>query len=174
MEQNELKYPIKYGIMPIMEQIGWSPGVCELEREYGVVAYIVSKCYLVGEHKVYLSDGNTKIKYEVVFPYRRNEFVYDQFKRVFPEYNFNAKCINSFKVNELFDSFEEASTLAAKMNETLVGREIQVLSFDENIKEKIQIIRDKHQKTLDKYKEIEEMIEQTTEDMKVNSSNKKR
>lgn len=175
MEQNELKYPIKYGIMPIMEQIGWSPWVSELEREYGVVAYIVSKCYLVGEHKEYLSDGTIKINYEVVFPYRKdNSPYYDHFKRVTPEYDFNFQCSNSHKASELFDNFEEAQVVAAKMNEALVSREIQVLVFDKNIKEKIQVIKEKYQKTLDKYKATEDMIEQTTEDMIINSSNKKR
>ena len=31
--KKELKYPIKYAVMPIEEQIGWYPGLNELERE---------------------------------------------------------------------------------------------------------------------------------------------
>ena len=44
-------YPIKYAVMPIVEQTGWYPGLNELAREYGVVCYIVSKCYVVGREE---------------------------------------------------------------------------------------------------------------------------
>ena len=60
--KKEVKYPIKYAVMPIEEQIGWYPGLNELEREYSVVANIVSKCYVIREDKEYLQDGTLKIK----------------------------------------------------------------------------------------------------------------
>lgn len=49
MKQN--KYPITYAVMPITEQVDWYPGLNELEREYGTVAYIISKCYLISEKR---------------------------------------------------------------------------------------------------------------------------
>ena len=36
-------YPVKYAAMPIIEQVGWSQGLNELERNYDVICYIVSK-----------------------------------------------------------------------------------------------------------------------------------
>lgn len=62
-------YPIKYALMPIIEQTGWTHGMHELEREYGVVCYIISKCYVIKETKKYNINGTTDIKYQVVFPY---------------------------------------------------------------------------------------------------------
>ena len=50
-------YPIKYAAMPIYEQTGWTHGLNALERNYDVVAYIVSKCYLISERKEYERNG---------------------------------------------------------------------------------------------------------------------
>ena len=57
-------YPIKYAAMPIIEQTGWYPGLHELEREYGIVCYIVSKCYVVGREEKYNRYGNTICEYK--------------------------------------------------------------------------------------------------------------
>ena len=43
----EKQYPIKYALMPVIDQIGWEYG----ERKYDIVTNIVSKCYVVEEHK---------------------------------------------------------------------------------------------------------------------------
>ena len=45
----ELNYPVKYALMPVREQVG---------REYEIVMYIVSKCYLISEKKIKKSEKN--------------------------------------------------------------------------------------------------------------------
>lgn len=45
-------FPIKYSVMPIISQTGWINGVNQLEREYGIIAYIACKCYLINEQKI--------------------------------------------------------------------------------------------------------------------------
>lgn len=48
-------YPVKYAIMPIQN--------CDDK----IMAYIVSKCYIISEEKNYSFDGNFKTSYNVFF-----------------------------------------------------------------------------------------------------------
>ncbi len=163
IDKENLKYPIKYAVMPIKEQVGWSHGLNELEPEYGVVANIVSKCYVIGERKNYFSDGTFEIKYEVVFLYnKRNANYYEEFKATIPEFIVASECINSIFVNQVFNSFEEALTAASKSNDEVLHQKLIKVYLDKDFKTKIEAIEKEHQNTLDKYKKIEEMIQQKT------------
>lgn len=158
-----LKYPIKYTVMPIEQQISWSPGLNELKREYEVVVHIVSKCYVIGERKEYDKDGNLKIKYEVVFPYSKEEFeYYGQFRPSVPEYNIYSQCINSVFVEQLFNHFEEALVVAEKANNTILAEQKYYASCD-----RFEAIKQKYLKILSKYKMIEEKIEKETQHFQV-------
>ena len=118
---DELKYPILYGIMPIYEQIGWTCGLHELEREYDIVAYIVSKCYVVSERIEYKRDGSYKKSYEVVFVFQ-NSGQFDELERKIPEYNFYGQCNNSLVIDELFDNYEKAVDKTNEMNDVLLHK----------------------------------------------------
>ncbi len=168
LDKKDLKYPIKYAVMPIKEQIGWSNGLNELEREYGVVANIVSKCYVIGEQKKYSSDGTIEIKYEVVFLYNKQyTSYYDKFKPSIPEFNIWSQCTNSIFVNQLFNSFEEALIVAKQFNDEIVHHKIMFLHFDKDFQSKVEKIKTEHQETLDKYKKIEEEIQQETNNVEI-------
>ena len=52
-----LKYPIKYAVMPVIRQVGWTNGLHQMEREYDVVVHIVSKAYVTSKTIKYHSDG---------------------------------------------------------------------------------------------------------------------
>ncbi len=163
VDKKDLKYPIKYAVMPIEEQIGWCNGLHELEREYGVVANIVSKCYVIGERKKYSSDGTIEIKYEVVFLYnKQNTSYYNEFEPSIPEFNIWSQCTNSVFVNQLFNSFEEALIVANQSNDKIVHHKI-MFDFQNEAKK----IKTEHQETLDKYKKIEETIQQETNNVEI-------
>ena len=101
----KINYPVKYAAMPIIEQVGWSHGLHELEREYDVVCYIVSKCHLINELVQYKEDGRSVKQYEIVFPYQPCEF--NRWKRVTPTYNLiHGYCTNGNKVDKIFDTCE--------------------------------------------------------------------
>lgn len=100
----ELKYPVKYAIMPVLGQVGWTVGLHQMERQYDVVAYIVSKAYITSETIKYYSDGSRKILYNVVFPYNDNNLD----TKILPKYNINGDCTNSVEVSNVFDTYEEA------------------------------------------------------------------
>lgn len=161
--EEHVNYPIKYAVMPIVEQVGWSIGLNQLERDYDVVTYIVSKCYVVGEQKLNFSDGTSKMSYEVVFPYQ-NEYM----DRQLPEFNiFSQKCTNSTFVNQCFDSFDVALEVANKLNNDILHHEIGCLSFDNNFDTSLEILKRKHQERLDKYKRLESEIQRYTASMEI-------
>lgn len=160
-----LKYPIKYAVMEMEEQIGWYPGLNELEREYGVVANIVSKCYVIRSQTEYLNDGRSKTKYDVVFPYSNGK---DHL--VIPEYSFYETCINATTVDQLFDSFESAKAVADNKNNELINKKIGCLSFYKDLKKKLDALRTEHQEKLNRYQKIEDAVEQETSDMKISKA----
>lgn len=166
-EKKELQYPVQYAVMPVEEQISYSPWLNELRPGCVVVANIVSKCYVIGERKEY-SNGKTKIKYEVVFPYTKKEpYYYSKFEPTVPEYNLYSACTNSIFVDQLFSSFEEAFIAADQSNSKILYHEIGYLPFDENFKKNVEIIKSTYQEILNKYKKVEDTIKAKTNNMKI-------
>ena len=165
----KINYPIKYAAMPIIEQVGWSHGLHELEREYDVVCYIVSKCYLISDLTKYTEDGRSVKEYEVVFPYQPSEF--SRWKRVIPSYNLiHRHCINANKVDKLFDTYEEALVFVSSKNEELCEKTYIYLPYSENYLEKIQEKKDKFNTKLDECKLLEQQILLHTNDMEIGKS----
>ena len=108
-DELQLDFPIQYAILPIKEQ-----GDCCV-TSFGIVAYIVSKCYCVGEKIQNFSDGSVEHQYEVVFPYRDGDLEEKQI----PTYG-NDKYTNSTFVSQVFDVFEEAKAYADVLNRELL------------------------------------------------------
>lgn len=160
-------YPIKYTAMPIIEQTGWNSGLNELEREYGVVCYIVSKCYVVGREEKYNRYGNTECKYKVVFPYEKDN-LHRCLSRVEPDYDFYGRCSNSINVDKVFDSFEEAREDAKKKNEKIIKKKISFLHCDDNFLENVSLLRKEQEEKVNKYRKIERMMEKNSSDLVVN------
>ena len=157
-------YPVKYASMPIIEQIGWDVGLNELERSYGVVCYIVSKCYVLSDKTKYKENGKSVKEYEVVFPYQ-NEKHYS-WKRVMPEFNLiNYTCTNSNLVDKVFDNYEEALEFTTEKNKKICDETLSYLPYTENSTEqaskKIEEFNDK----LSKYKMLEQQILINTSDL---------
>ena len=161
----KINYPIKYAAMPIIEQVGWSHGLHELEREYDVVCYIVSKCYLISDLTKYTEDGRNVKQFEVVFPYQPGEF--SRWKRVVPTYNACGYPIDSNKVDVIFDSYEEALKYATEKNEKLCEKSWIYLRCTKDIMEKIQEKKDEFDSKLAEYKVLEEQILANTYDMEI-------
>jgi len=157
-------YPIVYAVIPMIEQVGWSHGLNELEREYGTVCYIVSKCYLVGEEKKYKQNGEAVIKYKVVPPYLKN-FDLGGWSRTEPCYNGSGECYDCFYVNDIFNNFEEATAKKNKMNDILFHENYFNLS-------KIDEERKKFDKTLNFYNGLEVEIEKNLTNLQINIKNK--
>ena len=161
-------YPIKYAVMPIIEQTGWYPGLHELEREYGIVCYIVSKCYVVGREEKYNRYGNTICEYKVVFSYGKDN-QYGGLSRVEPEFCLmNGRCNNFTNVDKVFDSFEEAKEETEKKNKEILSKELSFIRVDDNFNQNVSLAREKHEEVVNYYQEIESMIEENSTDLVVN------
>ena len=161
-------YPIKYAVMPIIEQTGWYPGLHELEREYGIVCYIVSKCYVVGREEKYNRYGNTICEYKVVFSYGKDN-QYGDLSRVEPEFCLmNGRCNNSTNVDKVFDSFEEAKEETEKKNKEILSKELSYIRVDDNFHQNVSLAREKREEVVNYYQKIENMIEENSTDLVVN------
>ena len=167
----KVNYPIKYAAMPIIEQVGWSHGLHELEREYDVVCYIVSKCHLISHLTKYTEDGRSVKQYEVVFPYQPGEF--SRWQRVTPSYNLiNGYCTNGNKVDEVFDTYENALSFVTAKNEELCKKSYIYLPYSENHADKIQAKKDEFNEKLAEYKLLEQQILLHTNDIEIGKSKK--
>lgn len=167
----KINYPIKYTAMPIIEQVGWTHGLHDLEREYGVVCYIVSKCYLITTLEKYKENGSIKHEYEIVFPYQIGD--YGKWQRKIPNYHLiQDYCVNSNKVNEVFDSYEEALKYVESKNDKLCEMSWKYLPYSENYDEKIQNIIDEFNEKLKEYKVLEKQILLNTNDIVVGQNKK--
>lgn len=165
-------YPIKYAVMPIIEQTGWYPGLHELEREYGIVCYIASKCYVVGREEKYNRYGNTICEYKVVFSYGKDN-QYGDLSRVEPEFCLmNGRCNNSTNVDKVFDSFEEAKEETEKKNKEILSKELSYIRVDDNFHQNVSLAREKREEVVNYYQKIENMIEENSTDLVVNDKAK--
>lgn len=164
----KLNYPIRYAVRPMIEQVGWSIGLNELERREEPVAYIVSKCYVISWTKNYSAKGYEETIYSVVFPFKLDSF--GEYIREEPSFNLiHGQCVNADLVEKVFMTREEAAREADKMNDSLLRKRIASLPYDDNFNEKVACIKEEHQEKLEQYKYLEELTEKKTSDLVVDS-----
>ena len=136
----KLNYPVKYALLPVKARRKNKEG----EEFFIVDCYIISKVYVMEEHRKYLEDGSYGGNYKVCFPY----LVYSD------GINYDKKTPIDYKNNNvetvfyLYDTYLEA--LAEKDNRN-------VLVSDEIVK---------------KYKPFEDEILELTKDMFVEKEEK--
>lgn len=152
-------YPIKYATMPIIEQIGWSHGLNELERNYGVVCYIVSKCYLLSDKTKYKEDGRSVKEYEVVFPYQR------ELNGIWKRTTMSYACINPVFVENVYDSYEEALEISTQKNKELCEKTWICLPYTKDLEEQISKKIEEFNNKLSRYKILEQQILINTSDL---------
>ena len=164
-------YPIKYAVIPMIEQVGWSHGLNELERKYDAVCYIVSKCYLIEENKEYKADGTVRVKYHVVCPYECDEF--NEWNRVEPEFSiFHGQCINDVVVDEVYDSFEEAKVDKDVKNQKILKEKFSYMPF-EMYRKRHKEVESEFNNKLTYYNQLETMIENNVQDLNEDSDKSK-
>lgn len=170
MEQ--VKYPIKYTLIRVDEN---GNGVSYVEpslRASTTVAFIVSKCYLVGEKTEYFKEGKSKKSYDVVFPMGLPHLLGSKnWHMVIPDRNFAGEYINAWPSTYVFDCLEDALQLAEKCNASLLHEKIGSLQSDApTTGEKVADIKTMHEKNLKLWKQIEQQLLEKTSDMVVFST----
>ena len=166
----KLNYPIKYALLGIEEQVGWQAGIHEIEREYAICGYIVSKVYVVGETIKYNGDGFYSKQFQVVFPFPS---ILEQ-NRQKPRYDLDFNCYNYFNVNFLFDSFDQAKNVATNKNKLLRHQKClpKISNKEMTLIERIKKGQEEFDKQLNRYLEFEDFISKETIDMEVTPDEK--
>jgi len=172
---NELKFPIKYAVLELKTNGGYSTNYEDV-----TVGFIVSKGYVVESKIRYTSNGKAEKSYQVVFPFNdidayskslfyKIETYHEDRKipRLDASYNYYPVQI----VSEVFDTYEEAFLAVNAKNSNLKSRIWLYYSvLDPNFKEK-------HEKALKKFaeklaicKSYEDFVTENTGDMIVTKS----
>lgn len=128
----ELKYPQKFAVLPVEERLGWGGGYEKVTR-----GFVASKCYLVEAKTTYCPNGERKVTYKVVFPYRDfaeykrrlHQGILSLGKEEVPEYSIYDGLMNYNEVAYIFDSYEEAEYLASIENQKLGTHLLDDISF---------------------------------------------
>ena len=155
-------YPIRYALVPMIEE-WWEKG----ERVGKIVAYIVTKCYLVNETKKYERNGNVEVRYHVVCPYQYLDF--DIWRRVEPKFNINRECCNGFITDKVYINFEKAIDAKNKKNDELVANKCCYIRIDENYEKNVKSIKNEYAEKFAYYNELESMISSNTEELDLNN-----
>ncbi len=164
----KINYPVFYAVMPILEQTGWTLGVNELKRDYNVVGYIASKCFLMEKRTVYSEDGEERMEYEVSFLYQKLDARYpNEWSFVVPRFNiYDQKCITSTVVDRLYKNFADAKKEAIQKNNELLKKlsyQLVLLGndfkdFNKRYREQEEKFKEKHEK----FAKLENYIETAT------------
>jgi hypothetical protein len=157
-------YPIKYAVIPIDRQVGWSSREYDSDCPEG---YIASKCYLVNEKKEYCANGESEITYEVVFPYHCNGSRWG-WKRVEPQYDYYHEAYPSILVANVYDNREDAVKIAKAENHELLIKKMFFIHFSNpHHEEEMAEISKKHEEKMAEFKKLEQLIEDGTGDLVV-------
>lgn len=167
----EINYPIKYAVLELKKNGGWSVGYEDITQ-----GFIVSKCYVVESNIIYHSDGKKKVTHKVVFPFEdisclevslmngsqnigeENIPSYDACNRPYP--------INI--VTDLFDSYEKAKIIADEKNEECRHSLIlKVAMGNSNWKEKFEVLKQEFEQKLELCNLFERLVLEATEDMNI-------
>lgn len=167
--EHDLRYPVKYAILELKERMGWVDNY-----EEKICGFIVSKCYVVDSNVKYLSDGTVKISHKVVFPFKNNSYYELSLQHINempnPSRDLSGDCYEADIVSEIFDSYDEAHTIAWQKNKDLERNLVlKVYISDPDFKEKYQKLKDEFNQKLDICQRVEEWILSHTIGMKISS-----
>lgn len=166
----EINYPVKYAVLELKIEGGWSFGYKNITQ-----GFIVSKCYVVESSIVYHSDGKNTIIHKVVFPFSDISLLQNSLtngsknigKENIPSYD---ACNNPYPVNvvtDLFDSYEEAKGDAEEKNEEIKNNLILRVALGNLSKEQFKILKQEFEQRLELCYLFEKLALEATEDMKI-------
>jgi hypothetical protein len=153
MEKN---YPVKYALLPHYEQKGFMVELGNIEPNYEITAYVVSKCFVVDEKTVRINDYPLKI-YTVVFPYRTRSDL-NREMNVPSEHHFYSTDV----VHEVFDGYSEAKAECDQRNNMFTD---MLLLQTELASDELELIALQQSEKLERLQEFEDSISEATKDL---------
>ncbi len=158
MKNKTTNYKVKYAIMKIERTID-NDGIY---RNY--IYYIPAKCYVIAKKERYLSTGEIKKLYDIVFITPSYSI---QSELNIPEYNIYGTCTNSLTVDKIFDTYGEAKNEANTENISNFRKLRSEISYNKEYKKQLEILNNNY-KLLNEYgNKIEEELTNLTNSIEI-------
>lgn len=158
MNNKTTNYKVKYAIMKIERTLD-NDGIY---RNY--TYYIPAKCYVIAKKERYLSTGEIKKLYDIVFITPSYSI---QSELNIPEYNIYGTCTNSLTVDKIFDTYGEAKNEANTENISNFRKLRSEISYNKEYKKQLEILNNNY-KLLNEYcNKIEEELTNLTNSIEI-------
>lgn len=158
MKNKTTNYKVKYAIMKIERTLD-NDGIY---RNY--TYYIPAKCYVIAKKERYLSTGEIKKLYDIVFITPSYSI---QSELNIPEYNIYGTCTNSLTVDKIFDTYGEAKNEANTENISNFRLLRSEISYNKEYKKQLEILNNNY-KLLSEYgNKIEEELINLTNSIEI-------
>lgn len=158
MKNKTTNYKVKYAIMKI-ERTFDNDGVYK-----NYTYYIPAKCYVIAKKERYLSTGEIKKLYDIVFIIPSYSI---QSELNIPEYNIYGTCTNSLTVDKIFDTYGEAKNEANTENISNFRLLRSEISYNKEYKKQLEILNNNYKLLTEYGQEIESYLLDITDEIKI-------
>ena len=153
MKNKTINYKVKYAIMKIERTLD-NDGVYK-----NYTYYIPAKCYVIAKKEKYLSTGEIKKLYDIVFITPSYSI---QSELNIPEYNIYGTCTNSLTVDKIFDTYGEAKNEANTENISNFRLLRSEISYNKEYKKQLEILNNNYKLLTEYGNKIEEELTNLT------------
>ena len=158
MKNKTTNYKVKYAIMKIERTLD-NDGIYR-----NCTYYIPAKCYVIAKKERYLSTGEIKKLYDIVFI---NPSYSVQSELNIPEYNIYGTCINSLTVDKIFDTYGEAKNEANTENISNFRLLRSEISYNKEYKKQLEILNNNYKLLTEYGNKIEEELTNLTNSIEI-------
>lgn len=158
MKNKTTNYKVKYAIMKIERTLD-NDGIY---RNY--IYYIPAKCYVIAKKERYLSTGEIKKLYDIVFITPSYSI---QSELNIPEYNIYGTCTNSLTVDKIFDTYGEAKNEANTENISNFRKLRSEISYNKEYKKQLEILNNNYKLLTEYGNKIEEELTNLTNSIEI-------
>ena len=158
MKNKTINYKVKYAIMKIERTLD-NDGV---SKNY--TYYIPAKCYVIAKKERYLSTGEIKKLYDIVFITPSYSI---RSELNIPEYNIYGTCTNSLTVDKIFDTYGEAKNEANTENISNFRLLRSEISYNKEYKKQLEILNNNYKLLTEYGNKIESYLLDITDEIKI-------
>ena len=158
MKNKTTNYKVKYAIMKIERTLD-NDGIY---RNY--IYYIPAKCYVIAKKERYLSTGEIKKLYDIVFITPSYSI---QSELNIPEYNIYGTCTNSLTVDKIFDTYGEAKNEANTEDISNFRKLRSEISYNKEYKKQLEILNNNYKLLTEYGNKIEEELTNLTNSIEI-------
>ena len=158
MKNKTTNYKVKYAIMKIERTLD-NDGIYR-----NCTYYIPAKCYVIAKKERYLSTGEIKKLYDIVFITPSHSI---RSELNFPEYNIYGTCTNSLTVDKIFDTYGEAKNEANTENISNFRLLRSEISYNKEYKKQLEILNNNYKLLTEYGNKIEEELINLTNSIEI-------